>query len=138
MYDSFPHPYTETDAVNWIEYATSSCPVTHYAIEADGLAVGAIGFTPGKDVRRLSAEIGYWLSEKYHGRGIATSSLIALTDYIFKEHNYIRVHASVYSSNPASQRVLEKSGYILESVHKNAIFKCGTIMDELVYARLRK
>lgn len=35
------------------------------AAVVDGAAVGGIGLAPGEDIRRDSAEIGYWLGVEY-------------------------------------------------------------------------
>ena len=61
--DRFPHPYTLKDALEWVRLANAVEPVTNFAIEVDGAAVGGIGLLLKEDVYRLSAEIGYWLGE---------------------------------------------------------------------------
>ena len=70
--DRFPHPYTLKDARAFLRHAVAANDPTNLAIEADGAAVGAIGYVPGRDVERFSAEIGYWLGESLWGRGIRT------------------------------------------------------------------
>jgi RimJ/RimL family protein N-acetyltransferase len=135
--DRFPNPYTETDAENWLKMITSKKPVTEFAIEADGKAIGGIGFIPNDDVNRLQAEIGYWLAEEYWGRGIATASLKALTEYAFREFKFIRLYANVFEWNPASSRVLEKAGYTFEARLKKSVIKDGKIIDQLIYANVK-
>ena len=61
--DRFPHPYTRANASIFLKAATSAGEPSNLAIEVDGEAVGAIGYVPGIDVERYSAEIGYWLGE---------------------------------------------------------------------------
>src|SRR3954451_21684906 len=70
--DRFPHPYTRANASAFLKAATSSPEPSNLAIDADGEAIGAIGYVPGVDVERYSAEIGYWLGEAYWRRGIAS------------------------------------------------------------------
>jgi ribosomal-protein-alanine N-acetyltransferase len=72
--DRFPHPYTAADADAWITKAEAEAPVTSHAIVVDGETVGGVGVDLGTDVRRRSAEIGYWLGEPFWGRGIATKN----------------------------------------------------------------
>ena len=104
------------------------------AIAVDGRAVGGIGFHLQPDVERVSAEIGYWLGESFWGRGIATDALQALTAYAIEHHHLTRVFAIPFASNPASCRVLEKAGYVIEGrLHRSAI-KHGLILDQLQYA----
>ena len=79
MRDIFPHPYTAADAAVWLGYAAERGPEGTYAIEIAGEAVGGVGLTFGKDIERLSAEIGYWLGERYWGRGVMTVAVRAVT-----------------------------------------------------------
>src|SRR3982751_1841425 len=106
--DRFPHPYTASDARRFIEAVIGVRPVTTFAIDVDGEAVGGIGFSPGSDVERYSAEIGYWLGEPFWGRGIATEALKATTMYAVERHGLMRVYALPFAWNAASARVLEK------------------------------
>ncbi|HLG13655.1 MAG TPA: GNAT family N-acetyltransferase [Blastocatellia bacterium] len=132
--DAFPHPYTMADAKSWIETASTASPVTSFAIEVDGEAVGGIGFTLRDDVFRVSAEIGYWLGEEYWGRGIATEAVRAMTDYVFANYDIHRVWAGVFEWNPGSMRVLEKAGFKFEGRMKKSVIKEGQIIDEMIYA----
>ena len=73
--DRFPHPYTAIDARRFVDAIVVARPVTTFAIDVGKEAVGGIGFSPGSDVERFSAEIGYWLGEPYWGRGIVAEAL---------------------------------------------------------------
>jgi RimJ/RimL family protein N-acetyltransferase len=105
-----------------------------FAIDIDGVAVGSIGITPQTDVREKNAEIGYWLAEPFWGQGIATRAVIQLVEYGFKTYDITRIFACTFSTNPASQRVLEKAGFVCEARLKDAMYKNGIFMDELIYA----
>ena len=132
--DAFPHPYTLRDARRFILQALSRTPETHFAIAVDGEAVGGIGFGLHGDVERVSAEIGYWLGEPYWGRGIATEALRAVTAYAVREHSLTRLYAVPFQWNPASFRVLEKAGYVLEGTLRRSALKDGRIIDQRLYA----
>lgn len=131
--DAFPHPYTRPDAETFIERCLQP-PETTFAIAVEGEAVGAIGFVVGKDVERVSAELGYWLGERFWGRGIMTAVVKAVTEYAMREHELARVYATPFSWNTASMRVLEKAGYVLEGVMARGALKDGKIVDEHLYA----
>ena len=135
--DRFPHPYTMKDAVEWVQQANASAPVTNFAIEVDGGAVGGIGLLPKEDVYRLSAEIGYWLGEAYWGRGIVSEAVRAITAYGFDNLHLNRIYAEVFAWNPASMRVLEKAGYQVEGRLRKSIVKDGQILDAIIYATVR-
>lgn len=132
--DGFPHPYSIDDAHNFITMAKSKQPENFFCIEVEGQAAGGIGFSIGTDVERRSAEIGYWLSEEYWGRGIVTEALKAVTAYAFDTYNLMRVYTTPYEWNAASARVLEKAGYVFEGRLRKSIIKDGKIADKLLYA----
>lgn len=54
--DVLPHPYTAADADAWFTSPEKQDPLTHFAIEVDGQAVGGIGLTlcPGAPSRTAS------------------------------------------------------------------------------------
>ena len=97
--------------------------------------MGGIGISPLEDVKRRTAEIGYWLAEPFWGRGIATDAVRALVPIAFDRMGMVRIEAGIHSDNPASMRVLEKCGFAREAVHKKAITKNGRLLDEVVYVR---
>jgi ribosomal-protein-alanine N-acetyltransferase len=133
--DRFPHPYTRSDAREFLKYATASSDPSNLAIEVDGEAAGAIGYVPGADVERFSAEIGYWLGEAHWGRGIVTEALRLVTEAIF-ERNMLRLFALPFADNAASVRVLEKAGYTREGLLRSSSVKFGSPRDQFIYARV--
>lgn len=136
--DRFPHPYTMGDAEEWIRMAREQQPPTFFALDVDGEAVGGIGLTPGEDVHRRSAEIGFWLAEPFWGRGIMTDAVKAVTSHAFDVLRLCRVHAAVYEWNPASMRVLEKAGYQREGRLRRSVTKDGRTIDSILYAAVRE
>src|SRR5713101_7297424 len=72
LQDRFPFPYTEEAAGEWLERHVGRSPITNFAIEMDGEAVGSVVLRVQSDVYRRTAELGYWLAEPYWGRGIMT------------------------------------------------------------------
>jgi len=136
--DIFPHPYTLAEAEKWIAICESNQgPTTSFAIELQGEAIGGIGCRLLDDVNCKTAEIGYWLGEPFWGRGIATAALKRTTEYAFQTYSLERLQALVFEWNPASARVLEKAGYVLEGRLRSSIFKDGRLADSLLYARIR-
>jgi RimJ/RimL family protein N-acetyltransferase len=134
--DRFPQPYTPDDGEAWLAHATAEGRSNNMAIEIEGHAVGGIGMIPGDDVHRLCAEVGYWLGPAYWGRGIMTEAVSAFSAYLLSEREFIRLEAPVFEINPASARVLEKSGYELESRQRRAAIKDDRVMDILLNLRL--
>jgi L-aminopeptidase/D-esterase-like protein/RimJ/RimL family protein N-acetyltransferase len=136
--DVFPHPYGVDDGHRFIAMARTMSPRTYFAIEVEGRVAGAIGYTLHGDVERVGAEMGYWLGRPYHGRGIATEAVRALTAHAFAQHPELqRIYAVPFAWNPASARVLEKAGFTLEGTMRRSALKDGQLVDQLLYARLR-
>jgi RimJ/RimL family protein N-acetyltransferase len=135
--DRFPHPYTRDDARAWLRLVAESTPETNFVVAVADEAVGGIGLTLQDDVSRRSAEIGYWLGRAYWGRGIATAAVRALTDWAFAHFDLCRLYAGVFEWNPASARVLEKAGYVLEGRLRRSVTKDGRTIDQLLYALVR-
>ncbi len=130
--DRFPNPYTLRDAKEFLRV------VSHFdkdvqefvlAIEVDGEACGGIGIIRGTDIERVSAELGYWLGEKYWGRGIVTAAIKKFAPYVMDRFHLTRLHADTFVENPASGRVLQKAGFSLESVKRRAAIKRGVVRD---------
>lgn len=138
MRDAFPHPYTLTDAKTFLAFVAQMQPRSFFAIARDDEAIGGIGYTPRKDVERISAEVGYWLGTAFWGRGIMTAVLGAFTGYVFRENPELRrLFALPYVRSSASVRVLEKVGYHCEGRMRQSAIKDGEIVDQLLYAILR-
>ena len=136
--NQFPYPYNKKDAETFIDSILDDNPQRVFAIEVNGEAVGSIGIFPQTDIHEKSAEIGYWLSEKYWGNGIMPKAIKDIVDYGFKTFDITRIYARPFSTNKGSQRVLEKAGFELEARLKKALYKNGEYMDELIYTILKK
>jgi RimJ/RimL family protein N-acetyltransferase len=135
--DSFPKPYTYSDAVQWVRFANRTIESYNLAITLDGKVIGAIGVEKQPDVYRKSAELGYWLGEEYWNKGIMTKVVKEMVELAFQNFSIVRLYAYVFSGNKASSVVLAKAGFELESIQKAAIYKNGQILDQLVYAIVR-
>lgn len=136
--DAFPYPYTSGDAKSWLAMVGENTGDVILAIEVMGEAAGGIGLHGLKDVYRYNCEIGYWLSEKYWGKGIITEAVGAMVRYAFTSTPCLRLYACIFENNPASMRVLEKNGFAAEAIHRKAVMKEGVLMDEHVYALLKE
>jgi ribosomal-protein-alanine N-acetyltransferase len=135
--DLFPHPYTMQDAQEFLRRTISEQPTTLFCIDVDGRAVGGIGIRVGHDVHRNTAELGYWLGEKFWGRSIMSEAVRAFRDFCFTNFPLHRVYAEPFANNPASARVLEKAGFFFEGRLKNNVIKDGKLLDSVLYAKTR-
>ncbi len=136
--DRFPYPYTEQNGRDFIAFATGGQPAHIFAIDINGEAVGGIGLHPQNDIYRKNVELGYWLAEPFWGKGIVTAAVRRIVDHAFKHYDVERVFARPFGHNTASQKVLQKAGFLLEGRFEKTLFKNGEFVDELVYALRRK
>jgi len=128
--DYFPYPYTEKDAEEFIQMVINKPePLTDFAIEIEGQAVGGIGIVPQIDVHAITTEIGYWLGEKYWNRGIMTKAVKQTVKYTFENFPVTKIFAPVFDFNVASMRVLEKVDFFREAVLKKSAIKNGKTID---------
>jgi RimJ/RimL family protein N-acetyltransferase len=74
-----------------------------------GAAVGGIGFIHPPEAGEV--EVGYGLAESARGRGLATEALRAVTVWA-QAHGAAVVVAMTATDNLASQRVVERAGFV--------------------------
>lgn len=130
-----PNPYSEADASWWIETGSRYGHVR--AIVINNELVGCIGVYVGEFEYCRSGEIGYWISDDYWGKGIATDAVNRLIDEIFIETDIVRITASVFSGNYASMKVLTKCRFKLDAVLEQAIYKDNQFYNNHLFSRIK-
>jgi RimJ/RimL family protein N-acetyltransferase len=137
--DILPNPYSLKDAIDWLNLILpENFPPRFFAITTNNRLAGSIALVSKFDIYRKNFEIGYFLSEEFWGKGIATRAIIAITDYAFRDFDIVRIYAEVFSDNTGSRRALEKAGYILEATIRKNIIKNEIIKDSCIYSILRE
>jgi RimJ/RimL family protein N-acetyltransferase len=122
----------------FIENTANDYSQLHLVIEIEGQAVGGIGVSPQQDILRYNAELGYWLSEDYWGLGIMTKAIEEIVNLAFEKFEINRIFVTPFETNIASQRILEKCGFIIEARFDKIVIKDGELLDELIYGIRRK
>ncbi|KUM92793.1 hypothetical protein AQI88_30005 [Streptomyces cellostaticus] len=83
-----------------------------------------------------SCFLGYWISGRCNGRGIATAAVSQALDVAFRELDLHRVDAFAREDNPASCRVLEKSGFRTVGISRGHIHIDGRWRDDIYFQKL--
>ena len=137
--DALPHPYSEEDGKTFIEMALSQPkPATLLTIAVDGKAIGSIGIVLRTDVERISAELGYFIGEKYWNRGIMTEAVKQMVTYSFTNFPQLhKIYATPFDFNIASHKVLQKAGFEREAILKQAAIKNGKVVDLHYYSIMK-
>lgn len=135
--DSFPQPYTVDHAKDFIKLMIEGNVQSVFAIRYAGELAGIGGVHLLGDVSRKTCEMGFWLGEKFWGKGIASEVCRQLIGFAFTYYDIVRIQAEVASPNKASSRVLRKNGFRKEACLRKAFHKDGHDYDLLIYGLLR-
>ena len=81
-----------------------------------------------------SATIGYWVSERFAGRGITPTAVALATDICFSELRLHRMEICIRPENTASLRVVEKLGFRYEGLRRRYIHIDGDWRDHYCFA----
>lgn len=85
-----------------------------------------------------SATIGYWVSERFAGRGITPTAVALATDVCFRELGLHRMEICIRPENRASLRVVEKLGFRYEGLRRRFIHIAGDWRDHYAFALVRE
>ena len=108
MTGMIPHPYSERDALAWIDRAGQGDEGVVFAVARDGALIGCSGYMP---MDAEHAEVGYWIGKPFWGEGFATEAVRAVVAHAFDAHGFAYVKAGHFVDNARSQRVLGKLGF---------------------------
>lgn len=137
--DRLPYPYTVEDADWWLNMVSGQegKDGIFRSIRVDGEIVGNISVERKADVYRRDAEIGYLLNRDQWSKGVMTQAVEQICKIAFEELDLLRITGLVYEPNAASRRVLEKNGFVLEGIMRNAVTKGGNVYHLCIYGKLR-
>ncbi|KAK3190077.1 hypothetical protein Dsin_029638 [Dipteronia sinensis] len=107
------------------------------AICLDNRPIGTISVTENSGSKRCRSELGYLLSSKYWGKGIATRAVKMVAETIFDEWPHLeRLEALVDVENVGSQKVLQKAGFLKEGVLRKYFIQTGKARDTVMFSLL--
>ncbi|MBF8186093.1 GNAT family N-acetyltransferase [Nonomuraea sp. K274] len=122
---SVPRGYTEEHARGFIDLSERMrVRGTGLAWAVEETATGR--FAANVDIRDLdwnnrTAEIGYMTAPWARGRGYAGEAVLAVARWLFERHGFARLQLRAAVTNPASQRVAEKAGFVREGVARASL-----------------
>ena len=105
-----------------------------FVIEVDGEFAGQLnvsGITRGS---LHSASLGYWIDQRFAGRGVMPTAVALVTDHCFDVVGLHRVEVNIRPENAASRRVVEKLGFREEGLRRRFLHIAGEWRDHLSYA----
>ena len=135
-----PHPYTEEDAIFWLNFVLQGYKngerfVFAITLKQTAEFIGAVGLHPF--AKHGTAELGYWLGQPFWVRGLMTEAVRAMLRFGFEELNLHKIHATHFTDNPASGKVMLHNGMIKEGEWKEQ-YKVGNEYKSVLQYRLLK
>ncbi len=79
-------------------------------------------------------QIGYWVDQRWAGRGIVPTAVALACDYCFQVMRLHRIEVAIRPENAKSLRVVEKLGFRLEGLRPGYLHIDGAWRDHLVFA----
>ena len=99
--------------------------------------IGIIGHYRIKP-EHFRAEIGYMLLPEYQGKGIIVEAIKVTLNYAFEIMKLHSIEAIIDPENYASEKVLQKSGFVKEAHLKENEYYEGRFLDTVIYSILNK
>jgi [ribosomal protein S5]-alanine N-acetyltransferase len=99
-----------------------------------GLLLGGITLGNIRHGVAQSGHIGYWIGERFAGRGFMAEALDLLAGYAFDALKLHRIEAACIPANSRSIRVLEKAGFRREGLLRSYLRINGAWQDHYLYA----
>ncbi|MHB9108357.1 MAG: GNAT family N-acetyltransferase [Armatimonadota bacterium] len=90
------------------------------------------------DYRIRKMEFGYWLGERFQGKGLVTRSCKALIDYAFVTLGLNRIEISARAENTRSREVAERLGFTLEGTFRQTRRVGDRYGDGVLYSLLKE
>lgn len=88
-----------------------------YIVHEKGIIIGRANLV---DINEKQAEVGYRVCQSVEGKGVATFAVSKLIEIAFQQLNLNKLVATTTDNNLASMRVLEKLGFVLKRIEKEA------------------
>lgn len=85
-----------------------------------------------------SATLGYWVAERFAGRGVTPACVAMVTDYCFDALQLHRMEICIRPTNLPSLRVVEKLGFRYEGFRRRYIHINGEWADHFCFALVRE
>jgi ribosomal-protein-serine acetyltransferase len=105
------------------------------AIVCDGAVAGILGLEP-IDWTHRSTSVGYWLGERYQGRGIMTRAVGAAVDHAVSVWKLNRIEIRAAEENARSRAIPRRLGFREEGVLREAERVGDRYLDIVVYSML--
>jgi ribosomal-protein-alanine N-acetyltransferase len=101
---------------------------------ASGALIGGITLGNIRYGVAQTGQIGYWIGERYAGKGLMLEAVNLLVHHAFAELRLHRIEAACIPDNLRSLRLLEKAGFQREGLLRSYLRINGMWQDHYLYA----
>ena len=105
-----------------------------FAVLVDGQFAGQLNVSNIVRGSLHSASLGYWIDERFAGRGVMPTAVALVVDHCFDTVGLHRIEVNIRPENTASRRVVEKLGFREEGVRRAFLHIAGDWRDHVSYA----
>jgi [ribosomal protein S5]-alanine N-acetyltransferase len=110
--------------------------VMPYVIVEQGQIIGRVTLSNVVRGGFQSCNLGYWVGSAHNGRGFATGAVRDIMGVAFLELGLHRIEAGTLVHNVASQRVLERNGFVRFGLAPGYLSIAGRWQDHVMYQAL--
>jgi ribosomal-protein-alanine N-acetyltransferase len=118
-----------------LERYDQSVGVPHVILD-NGRVVGRVTMSDIVYGAFQSCNLGYWVSSAHNGRGLATAAVEEIMRVAFLDLRLHRIQAGTLLDNLASQRVLERNGFVRFGIAPEYLNIAGIWQDHAMYQAL--
>ncbi|HUE17536.1 MAG TPA: GNAT family N-acetyltransferase [Planctomycetaceae bacterium] len=105
-------------------------------VQHDSAICGVAAFNRIEPLNQV-CEIGYWLAERYQGRGVMTGSVSRLVRHAFEDLRLNRITISIAVENHRSRAIPERLGFKAEGMLRESEWLYDHFVDQVLYALIR-
>jgi len=126
-----PWPYTLADAEGWMRTTEPSKRLGIYLLP-DQILIGSTSLPTAN-----GDESGFWINDRYEGKGYATEAASAVVSYAFSNNGLDFLDSGVHRDNLGSKCVHEKLGFTVIAEKQRLWPNKNAMMPVLIYRLYR-
>lgn len=107
-------------------------------LDAHETLVGGITLSNLRRRASQTVTLGYWMGEKYAGKGIMTRAVALILPFVFDTLSLHRVEAACLPGNQASRRVLDRNGFQEIGIAESYLQINGEWRDHVLFGLARE
>ncbi|WP_349410050.1 GNAT family protein [Pseudalkalibacillus sp. SCS-8] len=137
--EPYETPEDVMDEINWYSKILREGSGMRWGITLKGSdkVIGSCGFL-NRAPMHFRAEVGFELSKDFWGKGIAGEALEAVVRHGFDHLELERIEALIEPENVASQKLVERQGFLREGLLRHYEYTSGKFDDLYMYSVLRE